>query len=81
MTIRQVDIEEKREQELEQEDDFYGEIGCCKTCTASDKENREGFQDNVWFNGKHYDCVCFDCKCTRCSWYYRGKCQREGVIL
>ena len=36
--------------------DLYGQHGCCRTCI--DKDNMEGVQYDIWFNGKHYDCMC-----------------------
>jgi len=66
------------QQKIEKQD-FYGEHGCCLTCLEANKENMEGLQRQVWFNGKYYDCVCFNCKCTKCSWYYRGQCQRKDL--
>ena len=61
--------------------DFYGEQGCCLTCDETKKENIEGIQRNLWFNGKHYDCLCLEGKCKKCSWYYNGECQRMEVML
>ena len=61
--------------------DFYGEIGCCLTCDETKKENIRGVQRDVWFNGKHYDCLCLERKCKKCSWYFNGECQRMEVML
>lgn len=69
MSIRQVDIEEKREFERELSTDFYGERGCCCICDEVIKETMEGLQRDIWLNGKHYNCLCFECKCTKCHYY------------
>lgn len=61
--------------------DFYGEIGCCLTCDETLKENIEGVQRDVWFNGKHYDCLCLEGKCRKCSWFFAGECQRVEVMV
>lgn len=37
-------------------DEFYGEEGCCLTCTR--KKKKEG-------------CLCYDMKCKRCIFYIR----------
>jgi len=62
--------------------DFYGERGCCLTCSEIDKERMRGVQRDVWYNGKHYDCLCSECKCRWCIWYWQGRCLRirEEVI-
>lgn len=39
--------------------DYYGEIGCCLTC--SDQEVNE--------INEFGDCLCYDCKCRQCFWY------------
>ena len=60
--------------------DFYGELGCCLTCDEQLKENI-GVQRDVWFFGKHYDCLCREGKCVKCSWYFAGECQRKEVMI
>jgi hypothetical protein len=79
---------EKREFEREmqvtrksEKRDYYGEEGCCLTCHLNPEEFPRGYQQDAFFEGKHYDCHCDECKCRRCSWYYRGECQRKGIIL
>lgn len=49
--------------------DFYGELGCCLTCTESMRAQLRGVQYGVYYGGKYYDCLCFDCKCVPCEWY------------
>ena len=71
---------ESMKQQIEKQD-FYGEQGCCLICDETIKENIEGVQRDVWFQGKHYDCLCLQCKCKKCSWYYQGKCQRLELII
>jgi len=61
--------------------DFYGEKGCCLTCDESLKDGIQGVQRDVYFNGKHYDCLCLEGKCKRCSWYFQGECQRKEVEI
>jgi len=61
--------------------DYYGEIGCCLTCDETKKENIHGVQRDVWLQGKHYDCLCLEGKCKKCSWYYNGECQRMEVMV
>ena len=83
MTIKHIDFQQKQEWEREMKavQDCYGIIGCCLTCTASDKEEREGYQQDLFYEGKYYRCVCYDCKCKKCSWYFNRECQRKGVIV
>lgn len=70
----------KWKQEIEKQD-YYGEIGCCKVCDETQKENMEGIQRDVWFNGRYYSCVCLEEKCGKCSWYYKRKCRKTEVML
>jgi hypothetical protein len=52
--------------------DFYGKRGCCLTC--EDKETMEGYQEDVEYEEKNYDCICFECRCSICNWYSHGEC-------
>lgn len=57
--------------------DFYGEPGCCLTCTESMHAQLRGVRYGVHYGGKYYDCLCFDCKCVPCDWYEDGECMRK----
>lgn len=62
---------------LKNEHDYYGDKGCCLTCNETLKEYMQGLQRQVYFNGKYYDCLCLEGKCSGCFWYSCGECQRE----
>jgi len=82
------DLETDIEKELEMVDkisdvdppDYYGERGCCFFCDETTKENMAGLERDVWLHGKHYDCLCDECKCRFCLWYNSSerKCGYEG---
>lgn len=57
--------------------DYFGQRGCCKTCNIEEKENVRGLQRDIWFEGKHFDCLCLDGKCKKCSWYFNQECQHD----
>ena len=47
-------------------EDYYGDLGCCLTCTEYDKMYEvEGYSEDP-YDGS---CLCYSCKCTRCIWY------------
>lgn len=69
MSIRTEGENVLQQRELEQDLDFYGELGCCLTCTENEKSHVRGLRHNVYYGGKFYDCLCFDCKCVPCEWY------------
>jgi len=48
------------------ETSYYGHEGCCLTCV--DPENRRGWNGIIGVG-----CLCFDCKCTRCSHYVKNE--------
>jgi len=48
------------------EEDYYGEIGCCLTCTDFDKEYEV---DGYEYDEHEGTCLCFSCKCRECTWY------------
>ena len=46
---------------MEDDEDYYGEEGCCLTCPTENQ--RENIMDDEG------NCLCFECKCTKCFWY------------
>lgn len=65
--------------------DYFGERGCCIACKSP--REMEGHQAGVWSEErqKWYDCLCSECKCTRCDWYddvdFRCAYQPGSVIV
>ena len=53
--------------------DFYGLRGCCRTCLREDAgPEMSGFR-KYWDRGRLV-CLCFECKCRRCTRRVYGKC-------
>ena len=48
--------------------DFYGELGCCLTCDDETKMMNE-------IEDEEHDCLCYDCKCTKCDNYESDGCE------
>lgn len=60
--------------------DFFAEFGCCLGCDEMRKEQVEGLERDVYYDGRFYSCVCFDCKCKKCTWYFERECQRKWFM-
>lgn len=53
--------------------DFYGVRGCCRTCLREKAEpDMRGFRK--WRDRLRWVCLCFECRCRRCTRRVYGKC-------
>lgn len=53
--------------------DFYGLRGCCRTCLREKADpGMSGFRK--WRDRLRWVCLCFECRCRRCTRYVYGKC-------
>jgi hypothetical protein len=54
--------------------DFYGVRGCCRTCLRERAEpGMRGFRK--WRDRLRWVCLCFECRCRRCTRLVYGKCR------
>lgn len=53
--------------------DFFGVRGCCRTCLRENMvPGLAGF--SKWRDRLRWVCLCFECKCKRCTRHVYGKC-------
>jgi hypothetical protein len=57
--------------------DYYGKVGCCLTCDSGQKE-----LEVIGWNGIDGEgCLCFSCKCNKCSELEIHQCQHTNDYL
>ncbi len=66
---------------IDNRQDFFGERGCCIDCSETTKETMRGIQRDVYQSGKHYSCLCIECFCVKCCWFYNRVCQRSFFVV